>query len=193
MTEEQVSKEWYVLRVFTGKEEQVKTFMQKEIKIANLQDAFGEILIPCERTIAMRDGKKREKQKVMFPGYLFVQMDVTRDVQHFILNAPRIIGFADFMGGSYSKKGNQVPQPLPTEEVARILGRSKDGQARVIVDVPFQVDEKVKINDGPFKDFVGSVKEINQEKRKLKVLVSIFGRITPVEVDILQVDSLSGK
>jgi len=191
MTDDTPQRDWFVLRVFTGKEEQVKAYVEKQIKLEKLEDKFGEILIPNETVIEMRDGKKREKKKVLFPGYMFVQMELSVDVQHFILNTPRIIGFADFVAGS-SKGGNQEPQPLPKEEVDRILGKEKETRTRISIDLPFEVDDKVKINDGPFKDFVGAIKEINQEKRKLKVLVSIFGRSTPVEVDILQVDAITG-
>jgi len=184
-------KGWYVLRVFTGKEEAVKAFTLKEIKLAKLEQYFGEMLIPVETVIEMRLGKKREKKRTLFPGYLFVEMEVSPEVKHFLLNIPRIIGFADYSGVNIKGKEHE-PQPLLTDEVDRLLGRNVPSHARTTFEVPFQVDDKVKINDGPFKDFVGSVKEINQDKRKLKVLVSIFGRITPVEVDILQVDAISG-
>ncbi|MFH0765982.1 MAG: transcription termination/antitermination protein NusG, partial [Calditrichota bacterium] len=118
------------------------------------------------------------KNRVFFPGYILVEMTLTNEARHLISNAPNVISFA----------GNQQdPQPLRQEEVNRILGRVEEKRGQVTVDIPFQVDDKVKITDGPFKDFIGSIKEINHERRKLKVLVSIFGRSTPVEVDFLQV------
>ncbi len=176
----ETKKRWYVLRVFTGQEETVKTFFEQEVERLQLQDTFGDVLIPSEKVIEMRDGKKREKIRVFFPGYLLVEIELTPGTQHLITNAPNVIGFA----------GNpKDPQPLRLDEVNRILGRVEEKRGQVTVDIPFQVEDQVKISDGPFKDFIGAIKEINHEKRKLKVLVSIFGRSTPVEVDFLQVST----
>ncbi len=175
---EELEKKWYALRVFTSYEEAVKTYLEQEIERLGAQDRFGEILIPKEKIIEMRDGKKREKQKVFFPGYLLIETHLDPISKHLILNAPSVMEFA----GS-----SEDPQPLRDHEVNRILGRVEEKRDRVTFDIPFQIEDKVKITDGPFKEFIGSIKEINQEKRKLKVLVSIFGRSTPVEVDFLQV------
>jgi len=178
METEQKEKRWFVLRVFTSKEDLVKTYLEQQIKQLGFQDRMGEVLIPKETVIEMRDGKRRDKKRVFFPGYLLVEMIPDPDIKHMIVNAPNIIGFA----------GNpKDPQPLSTNEVNRILGRIEEKRGQVMVEIPFEVEDKVKINDGPFKDFIGSIKEINHEKRKLKVLVSIFGRSTPVELDFLQV------
>lgn len=172
------AKRWFVLRVYTSQENAVKTYMEQEVKRLGLDHQIGEILIPTETVIEMRDGKKRIKNRVFFPGYILVEMTLTKESRHLISNTPGVISFA----------GNpQDPQPLRQEEVNRILGRVEEKRGQITVDIPFQVEEKVKITDGPFKDFIGSIKEINNEKRKLKVLVSIFGRSTPVEVDFLQV------
>jgi len=169
---------WFILRVFTGKEELVKTYLEQQVKYLGYGERIGDILIPTESVIEMRDGKKREKKRVFFPGYLMVEMVLDPDIRHMLANAPNVIGFA----------GNpQDPQPLRREEMDKVLGRVEEKRGQVLIEVPFQVEDKVKINDGPFKDFIGSIKEINHEKRKLKVLVSIFGRSTPVEVDFLQV------
>ncbi len=171
-------KQWYVLRVFTGKEELVKSYLEQQIKRPEFQDRMGDVLIPTETVIEMRDGKRRDKKRVFFPGYLLIEMSLEPDIRYMVVGAPNVIGFA----------GNpQDPQPLRREEIDRILGRVEERRGQVTIDIQFQVDDKVKINDGPFKDFIGSVKEINHEKRKLKVLVSIFGRSTPVEVDFLQI------
>lgn len=171
-------KKWYVLRVFTGKEDLVKTYLDQHVKSMGMQDRVGEVLIPTETIIEMRDGKRRDKSRVFFPGYILVEMVLELDIKYMISNAPNVIGFA----------GNaKDPQPLKQDEVDRVLGRIVEKQAHVMIDILFEVDDKVKISDGPFKDFIGTVKEINHEKRKLKVLVSIFGRSTPVEVDFLQV------
>lgn len=175
---EKSDKRWYVLRVFTGKEEMVKSYLEQEVKFLGNENLIGDILIPNETIIAMRDGKRKDKTRVLFPGYIVVQLDINPDTQHLITNAPHIIGFP----------GNpEDPQPLRKDEIDRIMGKSKEAEGRIILDIPFEVDDKVKISDGPFKDFIGSIKEINREKRKLKVLISIFGRSTPVEVDFLQI------
>jgi len=143
-----------------------------------MEEMIGDVLIPIETVIEMREGKKRIKNRVFFPGYILIEMVLNDKTRHLITNTPGFLGFA----------GNpQDPQPLRPEEVNRVLGRVEEAQANATEIIPFQVEDKVKINDGPFKDFIGSIKEINQEKRKLKVLVSIFGRSTPVEVDFLQV------
>lgn len=156
----------------------VKTYIAQEIERLELQELFGEILIPTEEVIEMREGKKKVKTRTFFPGYLLVEMILNEKSRHLLLEAPNVMGFA----------GNPMdPPPLRREEVDRILGRVEEKRGSVTMDIPFQVDDKVKINDGPFKDFVGAIKEINHEKRKLKVLVSIFGRSTPVEVDFLQI------
>lgn len=171
-------KRYYVLRVYTGQENDVKTYLQQEVTRLKLEDRVGEILIPSENVIEMKDGKKKEKNRVFFPGYILVEMILDAATQHLISDAPSVVGFA----------GNpKDPQPLRKEEVNRVLGRVEEKRGQVTVDIPFQVEDKVKICDGPFKDFIGSIKEISQEKKKLKVLVSIFGRSTPVEVDFLQV------
>jgi len=171
-------KHWYVLRVFTGKEEQVKTYLDQHIERLGLRDTISEVLIPSETVIEMRDGKRRDKKRVFYPGYMLVEMTLEPRAKYMLVNAPNVIGFA----------GNpKDPSPLRLSEVNRILGRVEEQRDKVTIDIPFEVDDKVKITDGPFKDFIGSIKEISHEKRKLKVLVSIFGRSTPVEVDFLQV------
>ncbi len=175
---EPLQKRYYVLRVYTGQENDVKTYLQQEVARLELEDRVGEVLIPSENVIEMKDGKKKEKNRVFFPGYILIEMVLDAVTQHLINDAPNVLGFA----------GNpKDPQPLRREEVNRVLGRVVEKRGQVVVEIPFQVEDKVKICDGPFKDFIGSIKEINQEKRKLKVLVSIFGRSTPVEVDFLQV------
>ena len=171
-------KSWYVVRVFTGHENEVKTRLTEEAERANLVEQLGEILIPTETIVTMKDGKKKEKNKVFFPGYIMVQVLLDPVMHHLISNSTSVIGFA----------GNaRNPQPLLKDEVNRIMGRVAEKREVVTFEIPFQIEDKVKITDGPFKDFVGAIKNINEEKRKLKVLVSIFGRSTPVEVDFLAV------
>ena len=171
-------KRFYVLRVFTSMEAAVKTCIEQEIERLSLQELFGDILIPTEEVIEMKEGKKKVKTRTFFPGYLLIEMILNEKSRHLLLESPNVMGFA----------GNPMdPPPLRREEVDRILGRVEEKRGSVTMDIQFEVDDKVKINDGPFKDFVGAIKEINHEKRKAKVLVSIFGRSTPVEVDFLQI------
>ncbi|GBE29176.1 hypothetical protein BMS3Bbin04_00186 [bacterium BMS3Bbin04] len=178
--------EWYVLQVFTGQENRVKEYLESELeRLVEQRELVGNILIPAEEVIEMRDGKKRTKRRNFFPGYLLVEMELTKHTKHLLLSTPGVMGF---IGGS----GND-PEPLRKEEVDRILGRVEERSGVQTVEIPFLVDDVVKIADGPFKDFQGTIKEINAEKRKLKVLVSIFGRETPVEVDFLQVTTDFGE
>ncbi len=171
--------QWYVAHVFTGQENRVKEYLEREIERLGYDELVSQVLIPAEEVIEMRDGKKRVKRRNFFPGYLLIEMELTNETKHLVTNTPQVIGF---IGGS----GNE-PEPLQSHEVDRILGRVEEKAGTTTVEVPFDVDDQVKITDGPFKDFQGTIKEINAEKRKLKVLVSIFGRETPVEVDFLQV------
>jgi transcriptional antiterminator NusG len=171
--------EWYVTHVFTSQENRVKEYLEREVERLGYEELVGRILIPSEEVVEMRGGKKRVKQRNFFPGYLLVEMELTNETQHLVTSTPGVIGF---IGGSGSD-----PEPLQPHEVDRIFGRVEEKAETQTVEIPFDVDDVVKITDGPFRDFQGTIKEINAEKRKLKVLVSIFGRETPVEVDFLQV------
>ncbi|MBD3165445.1 transcription termination/antitermination factor NusG [bacterium] len=173
--------EFYVLHVFTSQEGRVKEYIEREAERLGYSELIGRILIPSEEVVEMRDGRKRTKKRNFFPGYLLVEMELTKETKHLISNTPGVISF---IGGTGTD-----PQPLQPQEVDRILGRVEETAGQTMMEVPFMVDDKVKIIDGPFKDFQGTIKEINEEKRKLKVLVSIFGRETPVEVDFLQVST----
>ncbi len=173
--------DWYVLHVFTGQEGRVKEYMEREVERLNYHHLVSQALIPSEEVIEMRDGKKRVKTRNFFPGYLLVEMELVKETQHLVTSIPGVLGF---IGGTGSE-----PQPLQPHEVDHILGRVDETAGRAAIEIPFGMDEKVKIVDGPFKDFQGTIVEINEEKRKLKVLVSIFGRETPVEVDFLQVST----
>lgn len=169
---------WYVIHVFTGQEDKIKSFLDEEIERLGLKHKFGQILIPSEEIIEMRDGRKKTKNRVFFPGYMLVEMILDKESQHLILNTPNVINFVG---------PRNHPTPLQKYEIDRILGKVDEASVQRLVEVPFKQDDTIKIIDGPFKDFTGFIKEINTEKRKLKVMVSIFGRSTPVEVDFLQI------
>jgi transcriptional antiterminator NusG len=170
--------QWFVVHVFTGMEKKIKSFLEEEIERLGYQDIIRQVLIPSEEVVEMKYGKKKTKSRVFFPGYMLIEMVLSKETQHLILNAPNVINFV----GPKNK-----PQALQPHEVDRILGRVNEVRESTSVEVPFEIDDSVKVIDGPFKDFTGVIREINLEKKKLKVMVSIFGRSTPVELDFLQV------
>jgi transcriptional antiterminator NusG len=171
--------EWYSLRVISGKEQKIKDAIHLEVKRSGLEELIQEILVPTEKIIEMREGKKRVKNKVFFPGYVLVKMELNNETRYVMENIPGVISFV-------GPKGN--PQALQPDEVNRILGVVESSDGREVVAHPFKVGDAVKVVDGPFMDFTGFVQEVNDEKQKLKVSVSIFGRPTPVELDYLQVE-----
>jgi len=176
---EDQKKSWYVVHILSGHENKVKSYIENEVARLNLGDKLSNILIPSEEVTEMRDGKKKLKNKVFFPGYILIEMVLDKDTAHLIANTPGITHFI----GSKNK-----PQPLRPDEIKRILGRVDEAKNRDLLEVPFRVGDPIKVIDGPFTDFTGVVKEVNDEKNKLKVMVSIFGRSTPVELNFLQVE-----
>lgn len=171
--------QWYAIHVFSGHEKKIQRYLENEIEQAKLQEKIPRVLIPSEDVVEMRDGKKRVKNRIFFPGYMLVQMELDKVSQHLVLNTP---GVTNFVGPK-----NQ-PIPLQEDEVRRILGRVEERKGEEIIEIPFKKGDPVKVIDGPFTDFAGVVEEIHREKKKLKVMVSIFGRSTPVELDFLQVE-----
>lgn len=171
--------QWYAIHVFSGHEKKIKKVLENEIERNGMEEQIPRILIPSEDVVEMRDGKKRVKNRIFFPGYMLVEMELNKKTQHIILNTN---GVTNFVGPK-----NQ-PVPLKEDEVRRILGRVEERKDEEIVDIPYREGDPVKVVDGPFSDFSGVVEEINREKKKLKVMVSIFGRSTPVELDFLQVE-----
>lgn len=180
------SKNWYVVRCFSGHEKKVKEYLEKEIAEKGLEDRITDILIPMETVIEIRSGKKRTREKNFFPGYMLVEAIYDDMVNQVVSNAPSVIGFLK------SDSSSKVPTPLRAEEVDRILGRVTRNREVVaaggMVQIPFKQGDLIKVVDGPFKDFDGTVEEVYSDKMKLRVLVSIFGRKTPVEVDVNQVE-----
>jgi transcriptional antiterminator NusG len=176
-----VDKKWYTVRVMSGQENKVKQTIESELEIAGLGKFVEEIVVPSERIIEMKDGKKKEKNRIFFPGYLLIEMEMEEAARFAIVNTTGVINFV----GSQNR-----PSPLQKNEVDRILGRIKASEDGAEIAVPFIEDSSVTIVDGPFKDFTGVVQEVNKEKRKVKVMVSIFGRQTPVELDFLQVQPI---
>ncbi len=176
---EQVKK-WYVVRAVSGKEKKVKEYIESEINRLGLQDFVSQVLIPTEKVYQVRKGKKISKERNYFPGYVLIEAALVGELTHIIRNIPNVLGFLG--------TGNE-PSPMRAAEVKRILGKvdelAEQGEG---VNVPFIVGETVKVIDGPFNSFTGVIEEINEEKKKLKVMVKIFGRKTPLELNFMQVE-----
>lgn len=179
--------DWYVVRCFSSHEKKVKEFLTREIEDNNLEHKIREILIPTETVVEIRSGKKRTKEKNFFPGYILVNTRYDEEVNNLIQSAPSCLGFLK------AGRSDVVPTPLKQREVDRILGRVSDNKEMAekggVIDIPYREGDLVKVIDGPFKEFDGTVQEVLPDKLKLRVLVSIFGRKTPVEVDLNQVES----
>jgi transcriptional antiterminator NusG len=171
--------EWYSLRVISGKEKKARETILYETEEANLQEQIGEILVPSENVVEMKEGKKRVRNKVFFPGYILIHLHLTKEIRYLIENTPGIISFV-------GPKGE--PVPLREDEVSRILGEVQGKEGREVLAHKYRVGDPIKVVDGPFIDFTGFVEEVNDDKQKVKVTVSIFGRPTPVELDFLQVE-----
>ena len=175
----EVETKWYAIHVLSGHERKVKAYLENEINRLSLEEKIPQILIPSEEVTEMREGKRKVKNRVFFPGYMLVETVLDKETQHVILNTP---GVTNFVGPK------NKPQPLRKDEIDRIHGRVEKSMTQEVLDIPFQLGDPIKVTDGPFSDFTGFVEEINKEKKKVKVLVSIFGRSTPVELDFLQVE-----
>jgi len=169
---------WYAIRTFSGQEKKIKDSLKANIDREKMDDSIFEILVPTENVVEMRDGKKRSRVKVFFPGYVLIQMDLNKATRFLI---EETYGVLNFIG-----PGNN-PQELKKKELRRILGDTEERKKRNIMAAPYEIGDSIKVVDGPFNDFSGYVQEINEEKQKVKVMVSIFGRATPVELDFLQV------
>jgi len=174
-----LEKKWYVIHVYSGQEKKIEAYLNNEIQKTGLESKITQILIPQEEVIEMKNGKKKVKNKMFFPGYMFVEMVLDNETQHLIQSAPGVINFV----GSHNK-----PQTLHTSEIERILGKVKEKEREDRTKIPYKVGDSIKVTDGPFNDFTGYVEEVNEEKSKVKVMVSIFGRPTPVELDFLQIE-----
>ena len=170
---------WYTLRVISGKEKKIKESLLFELDYQDLSDEVGDILVPSENIVEMKDGKKKIKNKVFFPGYILIQMSNSKEARFLVENANGVISFVG---------PNNEPQALKESEVTRMLGEVEGREGREIVMAPYKIEDSVKVTDGPFADFTGFVTEVNDEKQKVKVSVSIFGRSTPIELDFLQVE-----
>jgi len=171
--------EWYTLRVISGKEKKIRDNILYEVESEGMKDVVTDILVPSENIIEMKDGKKKVKEKVFFPGYILIHMSDSKEAKYLVENTSGVISFVG---------PNGEPQALKEDEVTRILGEVEGREGREVVMAPYVVGDSVKVTDGPFAEFTGLVNEVNAEKQKVKVSVSIFGRPTPIELDFLQVE-----
>ena len=178
-------KKWYVVRAIGGQENKVKNYIENEITRLNIGDYIDQVLVPTEKVIQVRDGKKINKERVYFPGYIMIQANLSGEIPHIVKAVPGVIGFlGEVKGGD--------PVPLRRSEVNRMLGTVDElAIQNENVAIPYMVGETVKVVDGPFNGFDGSIEKINEEKRKLEVMVKIFGRKTPLELSYMQVEKIS--
>jgi len=176
-----MTKRWYVAHTYSGHEYKAKKHLESSAVTQGLGDFFGQVLVPTEEIVEMKQGKRSTSVKKFLPSYIMIEMELTKETQNLVTGTP---GITNFVGASGK------PVPLRDGEVTRILQQIDRSKNRDALDIPYKVGEAVKVIDGPFSDFAGTVSEFNPERRKLKVMVSIFGRPTPVELDYLQVRSL---
>lgn len=172
--------QWYVVHAYSNFEHKVKSSLEERIKRYGLEDKFGEILVPTEEVVEMRDGQKRRSERKFFPGYVLVQMEMDESSWHLVKEVPKVLGF---IGGSTDR-----PAPITDEEATAILDRVQEGVDKPRPKVLFEPGEVVRVNDGPFNDFNGVVENVNYDKNKVRVAVQILGRSTPVELDFSQVE-----
>jgi len=175
-----MSLQWYVVHAYSNYEHKVKTSLIERIKRFDLEDKFGEILVPTEEVVEMREGQKRRSERKFFPGYVLVQMEMDDDTWHLVKEVPKVLGF---IGGTTDR-----PAPITESEADAILNRVQEGVDKPRPKVLFEPGEVVRVNDGPFNDFNGVVEHVNYEKSKVRVAVQILGRSTPVELDFAQVE-----
>jgi len=176
--------QWFAVHTYSGHEQKAKKYLESAIATAGLTDKFGQILIPTEQVTEMRQGKRSTSTKKFLPSYILIEMELTQVTQNLVISSTSITNFVG-AGGK--------PQPLREDEVQRILGQVDRSRTAEPTEVPYKAGDSVKVIDGPFADFSGFVSEVNMERKKVKVMVSIFGRPTPVELDFLQIEPVRQK
>ena len=174
-----MAKQWYVVHTYSGYEQKAKAALEERVKALGREADFGEVLVPAEKVVELVKGRKKTSSRMFFPGYILVEMDLNDDTWHIVKSTPKVTGF---VGGSTK------PSAIPESEVREITDQMAEGAARPKPKILFEVGENVKVIDGPFSDFNGTVEEVKGDKGKVRVLISIFGRATPVELDFIQVE-----
>ena len=176
-----MAEQWYALHTYSGHENKVKTYLETLIQQGAAEGAIAKVVVPTEEVVEMRGGKKTISKRRFLPSYVLVEMEMSKGAWHLVTNVP---GVTNFVGPA------RKPQPLTQEEVDHILGHADRRKAQEVEEIPYVAGDQVKVVDGAFKDFIGTVQEVIPEKRRLKIVVSIFGRGTPVELDVLQVEAV---
>jgi len=176
-----VAKRWYVVHVYSGFEKKVVQSIKEQIEAKDMADLFDDVLVPTEEVVEMRRGSKVKSDRKFFPGYVLVKMDLTDETWHLVKNTPKVTGFLGARGR---------PSPISEAEANRIMMQVKEGVERPKPSVTFEIGEQVRVSDGPFTSFNGLVEDVDEEKARLKVSVSIFGRATPVDLEYSQVEKL---
>ncbi len=173
-----MARQWYIVHTYSGFEEKVKTALQERIKKADQEEFFGEVLVPTEQVVEMIKGSKKTSARKFFPGYILLNVDLNDETWHTVRGTPKVTGFV----------GNDLhPEPLSEEDAVKIIGRIKDGASKPKPKVMYEVGDAVRVIDGPFSNFQGIVDEVYADKGRVRVMVSIFGRETPVELEFIQV------
>lgn len=175
-----MTKRWYVVHAYSGYEKSVMRALNERIIRAEMQDKFGQILVPVEEVVEMKSGQKSISERKFFPGYVLVEMEMDDESWHLVKDTPKVTGF---VGGTATR-----PTPISPKEVEKIMQQMQDGVDKPRPKVLFETGEMVRVKDGPFTDFNGVVEDVNYEKNKLRVSVTIFGRATPVELEFAQVE-----
>jgi transcription termination/antitermination protein NusG len=180
-----MAKRWYVVQTYSGYENKAKQSLEEKVRLEGLQEFFGDILIPMEQVVEMKGGEKKTSRRKYFPSYIFVEMEMNDRTFHLVKNTPKVTGFPGALGKEH-------PHPMTEREVAALRGQIDESAVKPKPKVQFEEGDTVRVIDGPFANFNGSVEEVNPEKGRVKVLVSIFGRATPVELDFMQVEKTTG-
>ena len=173
---------WYIVHAYSGMEKAVERNIQERIARAGMQQKFGRILVPTEEVVEMKNGQRKTTERRLFPGYVFVEMVMDDDTWHLVKNTSKVTGF---VGGAKNR-----PSPISEDEVMKIVNQMKEGIEKPRPKVEWEVGEVVRVKEGPFTDFNGSIEDVNYEKSKLRVSVTIFGRATPVELDFGQIEKI---
>lgn len=176
-----MAQQWYIIHAYSGFEDKVKAALEESIRQLKLEDKISEILVPTEKVVELVKGQRKTSSRKFFPGYVLVRMELDDTTWHLVKNTPKVTGFLG---------GNSTPTPIPPEEVDKVIAQMIEGIKRPKPKFHFEGGDEVKVIDGPFTNFIGRVDEVKEDKAKLRVLISIFGRATPVELEFVQVEKI---
>jgi len=176
-----VALQWYIIHAYSGFEDKVKTALEESVKQLKLEDKISEVLVPTEKVVELVKGQRKTSSRKFYPGYVLVRMELDDTTWHLVKNTPKVTGFLG---------GNSTPTPIPPEEVDKVIAQMVEGITKPKPKFHFEEGDEVKVVDGPFSNFIGRVDEVKEDKAKLRVLISIFGRATPVELEFVQVEKV---